>query len=140
MELKDLTFQQLRGECKKRGIAFDNKDTKAILLDKLTDKSISEVDRVSKLDTVRDRMSVMEEVIVTKLNPEDTRTEVLITIMNATGDYSYPVIFGQKMKIPKPIIKHIENMEYQAWKRVTHPTLGQQDVPYMTKAYSVSKV
>jgi len=141
LDLNKLSFQELKAMAKEKGISLDKTDNKVIIAEKLKNATTTNKGRVSNLTNVRNQMKETKKVIVTKLNPDDTiRNEVLITIMNATGSYEHPVMFGKEIVLPVPIIRNLEGLEYQAWRKVSTEKLGMQDVPYMTKAYSIQTI
>ena len=137
----ELTLQELKKLAKDKGIEVDRKDTKAILIEKIKEHNTKDVQRVTRLENVRKKMSKTKKVIVTKLNPEDTvRDSILVTITNVTGSYTCAVPFNVEVNIPEPIIKNLKEMKYQGWEKRTIHGVGQTDAPVMLPAYNVQEL
>jgi len=138
--LEEMTYQELKKKAKELKIEVIKGDNREILIEKIKAYLANMASNIGQLVNVRRKMSQRRKVIVTKLNPEDTREATIVTITNATGTYQQPVIFNTPMELPIPVIKELKNRKYQAFRRVKDPLLGMKDVPYETKAYNVQEV
>jgi hypothetical protein len=135
---KDFSFNELKAKCKELGISYTNTDTKAMLLAKLDSYQDIKVAKAGTRAEVIEKLEDTVEVMVTPRNPDERREDITFTIQNATGVYRYPIVFGKKIILPKPVVEALKEQEYQAFKRVNHPVLGMYDAPYLDKAFNVA--
>jgi len=132
-----MSFQELKTECKRKNIELSKTDTKEILIKKLEAYAAQTATRIGFNNSVRAKMNKTKKCIVTKNDPNDIRDSALISITNVTGTYSFVVPFNEKIDLPIPIIKKLENTQVQKFKSVNKGILGNVDVPYMDKKYIV---
>ena len=138
---EELTIQELRAYAKEKNIELLKNDSKVIIIDRLKQAKTKEIQRTNKIVNVRRRMQNKNKVIVTKLNPDDTiRDSVIVTIINATGNYTAAVPFNVQVSLPEPIIKNLKNAKYQGWIKRKIPSVGTMDAPMMLPAYNVQYV
>jgi len=132
-----MSFQELKHECKRKNIELSKTDTKDILIKKLEAYAAHTATRIGFNNSVRIKMNKTKKCIVTKNDPNDIRDSALISITNVTGTYSFVVPFNEKIDLPIPIIKKLENTQVQKFKRVNKGILGNTDVPYMDRKYII---
>jgi len=132
-----MSFQELKAECKRKNIETTKSDTKEILIKKLESYAAQTAKKIGINSNVRAKMNKTKTCIVTKNDPEDIRDSALISITNVTGTYSHVVPFNEKIELPIPIIKKLQNTQVQKFKTVNKGILGNVDVPYTDNKYIV---
>ena len=136
-KIEELSFNELKAECKKKNINVDKTDTKELLIKKLEMYSAQTVNAISYRGNVKAKMKETKTCIVTKNDPEDVRDSTLISITNVTGSYTHVVPFNKKIELPVPIIKKLLNTKVQKFKSVNKQILGNIHEAYMDSKYIV---
>jgi len=138
--IEELSFNELRVECKKKNIDVNKGDNKAVLISKLKTYAENMATRSGKLVNISAKMKDMVKVIVTKNDPEDTREAMVSTIVNATGTYSWSIPFNTKIDIPRPFVKKLKSAKIQKFNRIIDKDLGPIDRPYEDSKYIVQEL
>jgi len=135
-KLQKLTLGELRTECTKEGIEFTDKDTRAVLIAKLSEDRSHKVKNAGGIASVQERFKKKVKIIVTRMNPEDSRDSYMHTIINQYGTFRFPITFNKEIEVPEPFVKSLEEITYQGYRKVT-TKMGVFDEAFTAPAFIV---